>query len=206
MVAFFESVQAPGVLRLKEGCQVMLLVNLSTDRGLANGSIGIVTGFHHQDIGAKERVRIPLVKFELRKEREVYYTSPISIGPATFTYKSLHSEDRKKVLCRKQLPLSLAWATTIHKAQGRTIDPVIVDIRRTFCAGQGYVGLTRARSVEGLQICGYNIKWGEVFWADPGVEKFQIYLQKQHDRAHKKCVLSTGELLRSKFKAPNLHS
>jgi len=62
------------------------------------------------------------------------------------------------VLERIQIPLALAWAATIHKAQGMTLDRAAIDIENSFAPGQAYVGLSRCRSPEGLQILGWGGK------------------------------------------------
>ena len=55
-----------------------------------------------------------------------------------------------------QLPLKLAWAITIHKSQGMTLDEAIVDLRRTFSPSMGYVALSRLRNIDGLYLLGLN--------------------------------------------------
>jgi len=85
------------------------------------------------------------------------------------------------VLERIQIPLALAWAATVHKAQGMTLDLAAVDIERSFAPGQAYVGLSRCRSTEGLQILGWGgkealkraIKCCEI------VRRFDAVLQKK---------------------------
>lgn len=118
------------VLELCEGAQVMLIRNLA-EVGLVNGSRGIVVGF---DVHGK-----PIVEF-MNGFR-------MPIGEAVWEV-----EEYPRVQ-RTQVPLRLAWACTIHKAQGATLDCVLIDIGRgIFEHGQAYVALSRVRSLEGLYI------------------------------------------------------
>jgi ATP-dependent DNA helicase PIF1 len=120
-------------LILAEGAQVMLLKNLDYEAGLVNGSRGVVTGF------TSTAVPLPLVKFRTGL--------PIPIGPATW------ESDDIEGLQRQQLPLRLAYAVTIHKAQGATLDCALIDIgSSTFECGQAYVALSRVRDLESLYI------------------------------------------------------
>ena len=73
------------------------------------------------------------------------------------------------VLTRRQLPLRLAWALTIHKSQGMTLDTAIIDVSRGFEAGQAYVALSRLRDRQGLWIDG---KIQKVAYASPKVCAF----------------------------------
>jgi ATP-dependent DNA helicase PIF1 len=123
------------ILELCEGAQVMLLRNMP-EHGLVNGSRGIVVGF---DTVAPHT---PHVEF-LKQGSTVRI--PISVA-------MWELEDNPNVF-RVQIPLRLAWACTIHKAQGATLDCALVDIGRgTFESGQAYVALSRVRSLDGLYI------------------------------------------------------
>jgi ATP-dependent DNA helicase PIF1 len=133
---FKKDCQAPAVLELRVGTQVMMLIN-ETDRspGLVNGSRGVVIAFEAAD-GAEW----PVVRFANGREE--------SIRPAEFR-KELY---RRGECLRVQIPLMLAWAITIHKSQGMSIDYLRVDLSGTFADGQAYVAISRATRLEGLQI------------------------------------------------------
>jgi len=120
-------------LTLAVNAQVMLLINLDTEAGLVNGSRGVITGF---TAGPNQ---VPLVQFKTG--------SPIPIEE--FTWNS----DQIEGLQRKQIPLCLAYAVTIHKAQGATLDSALIDIgQSTFESGQAYVALSRVRSLDSLYV------------------------------------------------------
>jgi ATP-dependent DNA helicase PIF1 len=135
-------------LVLALGAQVMLLVNLDHEAGLVNGSRGVVTGF--------EPSGTPLVKFKTGAE--------IPISASTW-----HCEDLEGV-GRKQIPLKLAYAITIHKAQGATLDCALIDIgTSTFEYGQAYVALSRVKNLESLYV--WDIE-PTAFKTHPKVQEF----------------------------------
>jgi ATP-dependent DNA helicase PIF1 len=114
------------------GAQVMLLINKDQEAGLVNGSRGVVTAF--SDGG------LPIVQFK---------GGPVLIDPAEWW---LPDPDYAGI-GRRQLPLRVAYAITIHKSQGATLDTALIDIgSRTFEFGQAYVALSRVRSLDGLYI------------------------------------------------------
>jgi len=121
-------------LELRTGAQVMLIYNMDQEQGLVNGSRGIVEGF------TPTTPALPLVLFKGQSS-----AIPIDI-------KTWESEDLDG-LKRSQLPLILAYAVTIHKCQGATLDSALIDIgARTFERGQAYVALSRVKSLESLYI------------------------------------------------------
>ena len=125
---------APRELKLKVGAQVMLLANVDLDAGLVNGRLGLVTKLGAGAItvcfGADQVVNMEWHKWNImRSNHEVAAT-------------------------REQFPLKLAYAITIHKAQGITLDRIVCHLGRTFDYGQAYVAVSRVRTLEGLFLVG----------------------------------------------------
>jgi ATP-dependent DNA helicase PIF1 len=145
-------------LRLKKGAQVMLLTNISHERGLVNGARGIVVGFQGED-----DVKIPLVKF--------------NTGDIEPIAKHAWWSQDVEGIGRKQIPLKLAYAITIHKAQGATLDCALIDIgTSTFEYGQAYVALSRVKNLESLYI--WDVE-PTAFRAHPKVLDFYTRLSSQ---------------------------
>jgi len=128
-------------LILKTGARVMLIRNDPGGR-YVNGSIGEVIGFGDGAVMVRvngESVRVEPVSWE----RTRYAVAPGAEGGLK----------RERVGSYAQYPLRLAWAMTIHKAQGLTLERVYLDVsRRLFAHGQAYVALSRARSLAGLEL------------------------------------------------------
>jgi len=140
-------------LNIKEKSQVMLLTNQDPLAGLVNGSRGVVTGFSSDGY--------PLVKF---LNGPAY---SVKVPPASW---SSDSEKEDGGITREQIPLRLAYALTIHKAQGASLDSALIDVGpSTFEYGQAYVALSRVRSLESLFI--FEIA-PRAFRAHPLVKKF----------------------------------
>jgi len=141
-------------LELKVGAQIMLTKNLDVNKGLVNGARGVVTKFQQG---------LPLVKFvqgeELLVKREKFVTK-LSSG----------------IISRVQLPLKLAWAISIHKSQGLTLDCCEVSLSRVFEHGQAYVALSRAKSLQGLRVIDMS---RTCVRANKEVLKFYIRLRRE---------------------------
>lgn len=143
-------------LTLKVGAQVMLTYNMNPATGLVNGSRGIVEGF--TDIE-------PILPIVLFKGQRAGIPVP---------HNTWESEDIEGVK-RMQIPLILAYAITIHKCQGATLDSALVDIgRSTFEVGQAYVALSRVKSLDSLYIYDFE---PEAFIAHPKVKEFYASLR-----------------------------
>jgi ATP-dependent DNA helicase PIF1 len=125
----------PTHLDVKVGAQVMLCVNYDQEVGLVNGSIGEVIALTPWMRGS-----IPTVKFQNGVTHE--------IEPWTWDIR----ENEQKIGSRTQIPLRLAWAITVHKSQGMTLEKVEVHLGKAFEYGQAYVALSRAKTKEGLFI------------------------------------------------------
>ena len=130
------SVLAPVELVLKLGALVMAVKNDQSKR-YANGSIGMVVDF-------EPATDYPVVQF--RNGRTVV------MQPDTW---ELRDGDKKRASI-SQVPLRLAWAITVHKSQGMTLDAARIDLRKAFVPGMGYVALSRVRDIDNLYLTGIN--------------------------------------------------
>jgi ATP-dependent exoDNAse (exonuclease V) alpha subunit len=123
-------------LQLKLGAKVMFIKN-NFEKCYINGSIGSVVDFTSE---AK-----PIVELKEGKriicEKEKW---------------AIEDEKGTALASFEQFPLRAAWAITIHKSQGMTLDAAEIDLNSTFERGQGYVALSRVRSLEGLYLKGFN--------------------------------------------------
>jgi ATP-dependent DNA helicase PIF1 len=132
-----KSCLAPEQLKLKIGAEVMFVKN-DTAGKYVNGTRGVVVGFDNAGEGW------PIVKTYDHKTMTAY--------PEEWKY-----EDNGIVRAIiTQVPLRLAWAITIHKSQGMTLDAAEVDLGDAFEPGMGYVALSRVRSLKGLKLMNLN--------------------------------------------------
>ena len=126
---------SPETLTLKDGASVMFTRN-NFEHGYVNGTLGTVTGFSEGGF--------PLVR---TREGAMIEASP----------EEWRIDDRARTLAKiVQIPLRLAWAITVHKSQGMSLDSAVMDLSAAFEYGQGYVALSRVRSLAGLYLSGFN--------------------------------------------------
>lgn len=127
---------SPERLVLKVGAIVMCTKNIP-QLGVANGTLGTVVAFErgtqHPILETRDGRRVTLGKQDWAVEEGGKIRAKIS-----------------------QIPLRLAWAITVHKSQGMSLDAAAVDLSRTFEYGQGYVALSRVRTLSGLFVLGFT--------------------------------------------------
>jgi hypothetical protein len=133
------NVRAPEKLVLKLGAKVMFVKN-NMENGYINGTLGEVVGF------VEEQGQL-LPKVKLRDGLRLI------VAPETW---SIENDGAKVLASYTQIPLCLAWAITVHKSQGMTLEAAEMDLSQTFEKGQGYVALSRLKSLDGLRLLGIN--------------------------------------------------
>jgi ATP-dependent DNA helicase PIF1 len=149
---------SPETLELKEGARVMFTRN-NFDVGYVNGTLGEVSGF--------SATGQPIVKTQ---------GGSITVESAEWVI-----QDGPKVLARvTQLPLRLAWAITVHKSQGMSLDAAVIDLSQAFEYGQGYVAISRVRNLSGLFLEGFNERALELH---P-----KVAIADRHFRAHSEAA------------------
>ena len=175
---------APELTTLKKGAQVMLIKNV--DESLVNGSIGRVLGFMSEEKfdsysendsnpltssgGINNDVPLAVLAEQKARNRVISTTREFPVvrfvivdgtsrdllcQPETWKVELPNGEVQAS---RSQVPLILAWALSIHKAQGQTLERVKVDLGKVFEKGQAYVALSRATSMAGLQVTRFDPK------------------------------------------------
>lgn len=128
---------SPELLKLKIGALVMFTRNNQPD-GFVNGTQGRIVGWDG-------------------KWPVVHTTQGVEVIAKPMEWSMKRVDDSIEGSIR-QIPLKLAWAITVHKSQGMSLDAAIVDLSGCFEFGQGYVAISRVRTLEGLQLVGVNPK------------------------------------------------
>ncbi|NNM83795.1 AAA family ATPase [Candidatus Parcubacteria bacterium] len=132
---------SPETLELKKGAAVMFTKNSPQGR-FVNGTLGVVTDFGADDmpiVETKDGSRVSTEPMEWQVEEQGKVRASIS-----------------------QIPLRLAYAMTVHKSQGMSMDAAVMDLSRAFEYGQGYVALSRVRRLSGVYLAGLNARALEV--------------------------------------------
>jgi hypothetical protein len=166
-----KSCLAPELLTLKIGAEVMFVKN-NFELGYVNGTRGIVV-----DITDDE---LPVVQTITGTE--------ITVEPQTWSI-----EDDGRVLASiTQIPLRHAWAITVHKSQGMSLDAAVIDLSKSFAYGMGYVALSRVRTLDGLHLVGFS---ESALSVDPRILAIDQQLQQSSNRFIQKLAeLSSTEI------------
>lgn len=127
---------APEHLEVKISAVVMFVKN-NFNKGYVNGTLGKVIGFDKNDY--------PIVKTLNGKE--------IIVAPTSW---KIENETGSVMAEISQIPLRLAWAITVHKSQGMSLDAAEIDLSKSFVPGMGYVALSRVRTLKGMKLVGLN--------------------------------------------------
>lgn len=151
---------APANLVLKTGALVMFVKN-NFDAGYVNGTLGVISGFDTES-------GYPIVT-TIRGQK-------ITAELATWVFE----EDGQIKAEVRQIPLRLAWAITVHKSQGMSLDAARIDLSRAFEKGMGYVALSRVRSLNGIHLVGLNERALEV---SAEVARFDDELRRRSENA-----------------------
>ena len=151
------------VLKVAIGARGMLTTNVDVSDGLVNGARGEIV--HVATTNRDSRFIHILVKFDnsevgAKAKHASHYSNysdavPLSRHETVFLARGKRGSE----ITRVQFPLTLAWATTIHKVQGLSLDEIVVDMKGgRFSPGQAYVAFSRVKKLKGLHILNFNPK------------------------------------------------
>jgi len=166
-------------LKLKVGAEVMCIKN-NFEVGYVNGSRGKIVDF-------EKETGNPIVA--------LYNGKKVILKPEIWAIE----EDGKIKASISQIPLRLAWAITIHKSQGMSLDNALIDLSQTFAYGMGYVALSRVRTLEGISLVGLNYNALRV---DPVILEFDQDLKNksfQNELLFKKLKIDEQRKLEEDF-------
>lgn len=163
---------SPASLVLKEEAMVMCTKN-NFEAGYVNGTLARVVGFDAYEGN-------PIVETADKRR--------ITIEPVSWEV----AEEGKVIAAIEQVPLRLAWAITVHKSQGMSLDAAEVDLSKSFVYGQGYVALSRVRSLAGLKVLGMN---PNALMVDPKIIAQDVRFHQESEAAEETFVaLDDAEL------------
>ncbi len=167
-----KSCLAPAELKLKIGAEVMFVKNNQQGK-YVNGSRGRVINFNSSGW--------PVVRTMSQKL--------IVAEPESW---QIEDDMGQPLASITQVPLRLAWAITVHKSQGMSLDAAVVDLSRVFEYGMGYVALSRVRSLDGLNLIGLSL---DALNVNPRVIKYDVRLKEASDQASKRLSkISSNDL------------
>ena len=161
----------PSELQLCIGARVMLIYNIDIEDGLVNGAFGTVTNIVRQ--GSEKDIKFVEVQFDnknvgRRRGRKINNTLRVLLE------KVEDMAGKNGSIVRKQFPLKLAWACSVHKVQGLTVTNAAVSLKKIFQPGQAYVALSRVTSLDGLVIQDFN---ENAIYANPSIKESLASMQ-----------------------------
>ncbi|PWK15263.1 intein [Psychrobacter immobilis] len=230
-----KTVRTQDDLVLKVGAKVMFIKN-NTELGVSNGTMGELIGFAAVKIDDSKDSSDDLIEDDSEsianetdktvkgKGKKAIKEKPKAKKPTTQKMPVVRLNSGREVIAEpeewiiedetgdvlasyEQVPLCLAWAITIHKSQGMTLDAAEIDLSRTFELGQGYVALSRLKSLAGLQLLGMNDMSLQLDPLARGADKRFLVLSEEADanyamldeesmtQAHEKFILKSGGTL-----------
>lgn len=231
-----KTVRTQDDLTLKVGAKVMFIKN-NTELGVSNGTMGELIGFTAVKVDDKEKAKKDALadmsadtdhdngdKKASKQAKKAETATDKTKPPVAPKMPVVRLNDGREVIAEpeewiiedetgevlasyEQVPLCLAWAITIHKSQGMTLDAAEIDLSRTFELGQGYVGLSRLKSLAGLKLLGMNEMSLQLDPLARGADKRFLVLSEEADanyamldeksmtQAHEKFVLKSGGTL-----------
>ncbi len=229
-----KTVRTQDDLVLKVGAKVMFIKN-NTELGVSNGTMGELIGFAAVKVDDSKESTTPLIEDDASTDSDTDTTKnaknkskakekPKAKKPAPQKMPVVRLNSGREVIAEpeewiiedetgdvlasyEQVPLCLAWAITIHKSQGMTLDAAEIDLSRTFELGQGYVALSRLKSLAGLQLLGMNDMSLQLDPLARGADKRFLVLSDEADanyamldeksmtQAHEKFILKAGGTL-----------
>ncbi|WP_105243925.1 AAA family ATPase [Psychrobacter sp. Marseille-P5312] len=226
-----KTVRTQDELTLKVGAKVMFIKN-NTELGVSNGTMGELVGFTAVKIDdGKGNSEALIEEVEADDDEETAKKTDTSDKQTAKTKKPttqkmpvvrlnsgrevvaeteewiIEDETGDVLASYSQVPLCLAWAITIHKSQGMTLEAAEIDLSRTFELGQGYVALSRLKSLAGLQLLGMNEMSLQLDPLARGADKRFLALSEEADanyamlneesltQAHDKFILKSGGTL-----------
>ncbi|MDH5442152.1 MAG: AAA family ATPase [Candidatus Nomurabacteria bacterium] len=162
----------PQRLGLKEGALVMFVKN-NYEEGYVNGTLGTITEI---------RDGLPVVGTHDGRDIHVRHES-----------WSIENDNGKVLAEVRQIPLRLAWAITVHKSQGMTLDAAEIDLSKAFTPGQGYVALSRVKSLSGLKLHGIN---QNALMMDPAVHDIDGMFQSGSEKLARRLDITPADKLK----------
>jgi ATP-dependent exoDNAse (exonuclease V) alpha subunit len=160
--ALMRGCQSPEALTLKDGATVIFTRN-DPDGRFVNGTTGVVADVRGEDgwpvveLKNGSMVTAEPVSWEIVEQSGEQAIDTAAPHKTRVVAANMTAE--KRILARiTQVPLRLAWGITVHKSQGMTLDAAVMDLSHTFEYGQGYVALSRVRSLDGLYLLGWNYR------------------------------------------------